>query len=339
MFNKYESKKCNKKGKCMTRAISEKIVSANIICTILIICLHTRYEYDGFYNIIGTLSDAAVPVFFAISSYLYYEKFDWNRPLNSYGKSIQKRVFSLLVPYVIFSSLGFLVFTGKAIFKNEILPCDITSFKEVFAYICLSKGNPPLWYLTSLFEFVLLAPIIGYAVKTTKFSLLLMPITIYYCHNLSYSNIFFWLPVLIFGCYCSIWWNFILKVFRNVNLLYLSILGVVLWLFICFSFYDITDRNSFVYYVYRVMTPIIFLVLMGRMPPKHIWINMKNYTLFVYCSHSLILFFLFSIIKKLPYSFYIYIVSIGIVLLISVGIGYIVKKRCFRLWKILNGGR
>lgn len=66
---------------------------------------------------------------------------------------------------------------------------------------------------------------------------------------------------------------------------------------------------------------------------------MKNYTLFVYCSHSLILFFLFSIIKKLPYSFYIYIVSIGIVLLISVGIGYIVKKRCFRLWKILNGGR
>lgn len=47
----------------MTDTISRKIVSANIFCTILIVCLHARYEYNGVYNIIGTLSDIAVPVF------------------------------------------------------------------------------------------------------------------------------------------------------------------------------------------------------------------------------------------------------------------------------------
>lgn len=70
----------------MTDTISRKIVSTNILCTILIVCLHARYEYNGVYNIIGTLSDIAVPVFFAISSYLYFEKFDWNNPITSYKK-------------------------------------------------------------------------------------------------------------------------------------------------------------------------------------------------------------------------------------------------------------
>ena len=74
----------------MTDTISRKIVSTNILCTILIVCLHARYEYNGVYNIIGTLSDIAVPVFFAISSYLYFEKFDWNNPITSYKKGIKR---------------------------------------------------------------------------------------------------------------------------------------------------------------------------------------------------------------------------------------------------------
>lgn len=215
----------------MTDTISRKIVSTNILCTILIVCLHARYEYNGVYNIIGTLSDIAVPVFFAISSYLYFEKFDWNNPITSYKKGIKKRIFSLLVPYLIFSFLGFLIFTSKAMLKHEILPCDISSLKDVLVYICFAKGNPPLWYLTSLFEFVLLAPIIGYIVRITKFSFVLIPLSVCFCHTLSYSNIIFWLPVLIFGCYCSIWWSYILKVFRDINSLYVSCFGILILVF------------------------------------------------------------------------------------------------------------
>lgn len=324
----------------MTDTISRKIVSANIFCTILIVCLHARYEYNGVYNIIGTLSDIAVPVFFAISSYLYFEKFDWNNPIASYKKGIKKRLFSLLVPYVIFSSLGFLVFASKAMLMHETLPCDISSFKEVFVYICYAKGNPPLWYLTSLFEFVLLAPIIGYVVRTTKFSLVLMPLSVCFCYNLSYSNIFFWLPVLILGCYCSIWWNSIQKVFRDINSLYVSCFGILAIVLICISFYDIIDRTVLVYYIYRISAPVLFLAIIGRCdfaPP--ILFKIKNYTLFIYCSHSLILFFLFPIVKKLPCNFLIYIISVVFLLLVSVGIGNLVKSRCFRLWIILNGGR
>ena len=324
----------------MTDTISRKIVSANILCTILIVCLHARYEYNGIYNIIGTLSDIAVPVFFAISSYLYFEKFDWNNPITSYKKGIKKRIFSLLAPYLIFSSLGFLIFTSKAMLKHEILPCDISSLKDVLVYICFAKGNPPLWYLTSLFEFVLLAPIIGYVVRTTKFSFVLIPLSVCFCHTLSYSNIFFWLPVLIFGCYCSIWWSYILKVFRDINSLYVSCFGILILVFICISFNDIIDRTIPVYYIYRISAPVLFLAIMGRFdftPP--ILFKMKNYTLFIYCSHSLILFFLFPIIKKLPYNFFVYIISVVFLLLVSVGIGIFVKSRFFRLWRILNGGR
>lgn len=283
----------------MTDTISRKIVSANIICTILIVCLHARYEYNEVYNVIGTLSDVAVPVFFSISSYLYFEKFDWNYPLASYRKGIIKRLFSLLVPYIVFSSLGFLVFTGKAMLKHEILPCDIFSLKEIFAYICFAKGNPPLWYLASVCEFVLFAPILGYVVKTTKYSILLIPVSIYSCHNLSYSNIFFWLPVLIFGCYCSIWWNYLLKMFEYLNSKHFSLWGCLLFAFICISFYDIEDRTSICYYVYRVSSPLLFIAIMSRFdfaPP--ILSKIKNYTLFIYCTHSLILFFMFPILKK-----------------------------------------
>lgn len=77
----------------------------------------------------------------------------------------------------------------------------------------------------------------------------------------------------------------------------------------------------------------------GLILPPPILFKIKNYTLFIYCSHSLILFFLFPIIKKLPYNFLIYIISVVFLLLVSVGIGILVKSRCFRLWRILNGGR
>lgn len=64
-----------------------------------------RYMYN--------LSECAVPVFFFISAFLFYRTFDgtWI----NYKEKMKRRIRSLLVPYLIFSTMGYvksLVFNG-----------------------------------------------------------------------------------------------------------------------------------------------------------------------------------------------------------------------------------
>lgn len=64
-----------------------------------------RYMYN--------LSECAVPVFFFISAFLFYRTFDGS--WNNYKEKMSRRIFSLFVPYIIFSTMGYvksLVFNG-----------------------------------------------------------------------------------------------------------------------------------------------------------------------------------------------------------------------------------
>ena len=56
-----------------------------------------RYLYN--------FSECAVPIFFFLSAYLFYRTFDgtWS----SYVDKIKKRFWSLFVPYIIFSTIGY----------------------------------------------------------------------------------------------------------------------------------------------------------------------------------------------------------------------------------------
>ena len=51
-------------------------------------------------------SECAVPMFYFLSAYLFYRSFDGS--LKQYKEKIYRRFYSLLVPYVIFCTFGFI---------------------------------------------------------------------------------------------------------------------------------------------------------------------------------------------------------------------------------------
>lgn len=321
----------------MNKELSSKITNANVLFTILIVCLHARPNDQGVYQVIGTIGDAAVPSFFVISSYLYFASFCWKEAGKSYLSKLKKRIWSLLIPYLIFCTIGFLAMTIKYFLKHEQLPYDIFSFQSVVGYWVLGKGNPPLWYLTSLFGFVLFAPIVGYLVRFSKLSFLLIPLSVFVCSSLSYFNILFWMPALLLGAYCYYWEEVVTAILKKWGTS-LMIVAILLLILFCSFFYGLNNRN--VYYVYRMVVPVIFIVIYYKSnicPPPFVD-KLKHYTLFIYCIHSVILIYI-SPMTKLMINGVGYIFSIIATIVISFFVGYCMKRYIPKIWNLITGGR
>jgi len=171
--------------------LSNKIKLISLLSIIMVIYIHNYNVKDGinyFFNI-GTLfafsnifiqnmfSEGlfriAVPIFFLISSYLFFQNFT----LNAYPKKISKRVKTLLFPYLFWTSIVVLIhFTLQSIpmlahFFNKKMIVDL-SFWELFVRTWIDPLNYPLWFLRDLIVLSLLSPIIFYFLRyLPKFSL------------------------------------------------------------------------------------------------------------------------------------------------------------------------
>ncbi|WP_414713320.1 acyltransferase family protein [Segatella bryantii] len=93
----------------------DKLSNLKFILTCLIVYghVHNCYQtspvwYSYFDKILNILSVSSVPSFFSISAILFFRNFD----INLYYKKVEARLYSLLIPYICFSIIGFiLIFT------------------------------------------------------------------------------------------------------------------------------------------------------------------------------------------------------------------------------------
>lgn len=115
----------------------------------------------------------AVPAFFFISGYLFFYKTD-SFSFNIYKYKIQKRFFSLLIPYLFWNSVVLFFFWSL----HSILPGAVSpgynnvscySFKEILqSYWNKPAGFPicfQLWYVRDLMMYSLLSPILYALIK------------------------------------------------------------------------------------------------------------------------------------------------------------------------------
>lgn len=105
------------------------LLPTNFLLSLLIVFHHAftmDIDYNGsfavstysvstvFQRYMYNLSGCAVPVFFFISAFLFYRTFDGT--CANYKEKMQRRVHSLLIPYLLFCSLGYvkaLAFNGE----------------------------------------------------------------------------------------------------------------------------------------------------------------------------------------------------------------------------------
>lgn len=146
----------------------------------------------------------AVPLFFFISGVLYYYRFDLK--LITYANKTNKRLKTLLMPYVLWSIIGALLYLVLQInpltigfFGDNEEQIVNYSFNKLLSIIFFQPIPFQLWFLRDLFILILLAPIIDILNKYTKgFWLTILILAWFY--NVS-TNIFFIhvQPLLFFG--------------------------------------------------------------------------------------------------------------------------------------------
>ncbi|MEG0857292.1 MAG: acyltransferase [Terrisporobacter sp.] len=164
----------------MDKYISNKIKNMSLIMTFLVVVLHSNnLENPSLFNVntliqnvIGQgIARLAVPIFFFISGYLFFYKF--NPSKSAWISKFKKRFKSLFIPYVIWCT-GWLVILyiveltafGRAMFSDRII--TDYNFIELFKNTYIYPLPYQFWYIRALMLNVILSPIIYYVVVKLK---------------------------------------------------------------------------------------------------------------------------------------------------------------------------
>ena len=253
----------------MNKVLSNKIYYATFIMALLVIAIHSSYVTFLDPNVSGysfglitqrlflTLGDSAVPTFFVISGYLLFNNF----VLKNYPKMLLKKLFSLVIPYFIWSVIGFLflrIITPSI--KHEAIEL---SFQSVALDILLSNGNPQVWFIRTLAVFCVCSPLVYFVLKYLKKWSIFIPVTVFIVYIFfrpKYDGILFWIPLFFVGCYLAYFKIPIMNAFRQrlFGAIALVLLLVAVTLFSIFN----VDQMSTIYFIFRHLSvPLLWLSL------------------------------------------------------------------------------
>lgn len=290
----------------MNKALSRKISYITFLGNIIIFLEHanlnllssTSYLHTAI-SLIDKIAVYAMLWFFFITAYLYY--LNYNK-LDDFKYKLKKRIYTLLIPYFIWNTIGMLLHYISGDYNNM-------NFFEIFrnSYIFYNGygcANGPLWYIARLFTYFAISPLL-YMIFEKKSSFkfiiieaLLIIINIIFKFN-NYS-FFYFLPFFICGCYISLHNQDLLTDNKNSKQKTIIIL-IILTLF---SYVSKISNNIAINYLHNVFSMCLIIILVRNIhfnnKPSY-WI--MNSGMFIYCSHDIIFRTIRYFLFKLPISF------------------------------------
>lgn len=152
----------------ITEELSNRLSNMAIVCAALVVIIHCRprFEFDSFGWWIQQLLEngvcaIAVPYFFTASGFFlagHVGEPGW------YRREAQKRVKTLLLPFVLWLSIFFIPDSLWNVWKGQLTWSQILSVPNLLDFYGVSLGElpglTPLWYLRGLFILVLLSPLL-----------------------------------------------------------------------------------------------------------------------------------------------------------------------------------
>ncbi len=171
--------------------ISKKIKIISLLLIVMVIFLHSynifghatfNFREDSYFSFINIfiqnmisqgLSRIAVPIFFIISGFLFFQNFN----ISSYKDKLFKRVYTLLIPYLFWTSLGVLIYfiLQSTPIISKFFTTDLIknlSMKELVVSTWINPKIYPLWFLRDL----IILTILWRKISTANFQTLLLKV-------------------------------------------------------------------------------------------------------------------------------------------------------------------
>lgn len=358
----------------MTDYLSKKLRIISLIAMLMVVFLHStnmnvkfnsgELALNGGLNmfiqnfISQGLTRIAVPIFFAISGYLFFLNFHGS--LAEYSVKIKKRFKTLLIPYLTWSIWGVLFYfilqqipQSKQFFTKELI--SDYDYGDFFNTILINPIPYQLWFLRDLMLLVICSPIIYWLIKYSKgFALVILFILwlgIFEINLYIFSNE----SVLFFsvGCFLAHFkTDFVLKKHQQK-----SILVVLLFWFLLLTLKTLliqyqVDKNILIILLHKASILMGFIsvwylydfIYQKDNESSRILLNLSFYSFFLFAFHEPIL----TIVKKgMAYILGVnntsvllgYFISPILVICISLIIGKLLKKLIPTFYGILTGAR
>ena len=341
--------------------LSKSIESLRFPLILFIIMLHcytsTSSQMSGhgtYFCIIYPLSlwagETGVPAYFFISGLLlFYSK-------KSYNQKLISRIKTLLIPYLFFNGMvlvGFLslMFMGKpAVILDKSL-ADYNFFDYIRAFWDRgewSGGNSspllcPFWYIRNLMVLVLLSPLLYYIIKYTK---LIFPIVMgvlwINCYDSAYTLQS--LTMFSLGAFFPINNYNPIPLLNNYKYIFVSAFVVLGIIDFCHNFIYVPYAMQ--YHRLSLIANVFFLIWIGEHLSKyHLYSSsLSKSAFFVFAIHyplTLVLRPFFSYINNFTDSILaiVYIVCVGVVTCICVGVYFGLRLIAPRLLSVITGSR
>ena len=318
----------------------------------------------------GFLRGISVPVYFFISGYVFFlgvNKFT----TNIYLKKLRNRVYTLLIPFIIWNTfyivieLAKYVFNGMSSFQTfglevnftikNFLSCfwqyngelfvPITTNGEKIISASLFPINTPLWFIRDLMIVVLFTPMINYLIKHTKFYLLLVLAIISFIPNLHIPFISAFLYFSI-GAYLSIYNKNMVEEFGRLFKISMIIYPLFSFLAIIATKYELYNNSQ----IFKQISVFGFLVLaynvsifILKYTPMRAGKILSHASFFIYVAHTLV----FARVTKVLFmlvnpdngieTIFTYTLSVTLTILSLLLVFMLMKKRIPRILQFVTG--
>lgn len=260
----------------------------NLILSILVVALHINFDpsrcatmplgefYLSANKLIGVIADCAVPAFFAVSAFLTFRNYD----VKKYFSFIRKKIHSLVIPYFLWSFLGFIYGQLLAVIKHE----PFGNVQDVL----LATYDPPIWFIRTLLIFVVVSPLFFIVCKNRFIAI--TAVTIFTLKNIliggGYTSIFYWVPMLVLGGMVAIHYKNEIDTAFKKNKIVTLILVLMLLITVIYGYKTFGEN---VYYLYRLMSCILIILTVWSIDWAKSPSNWMQNSFFTFCMHALLL--------------------------------------------------
>lgn len=337
----------------MNKCLSNKIKNISLVLTFLVVFLHA-YNLEKVNSTISINSfmqefisygicTIAVPLFFMISGYLFFYKF--NPTVQGWINKYKKRFKSLVIPFVIWCVGWMLVLYlvqltpfGKVFFSNMIVK-NFTA-RQLWDYTFKYPIPFQLWYISALIKLVIISPIIYYAVKLIGRGYAVIVIILWINGIVNFPIAFFSL-----GCYLALYYPELDFKIKNDKLMFISISFLICVITRALTMDNANNISEILLCIVRILG--ILTLWFGYdilIKDKNKIFKFAEYGIFIYFFHEPLQSFLYRIVFKIVNrsnltELILYFVMPTLIIFICIIVAIILKKYLQKIYCVITGGR